>query len=117
MDTINLKIYIGDVARNILNENEFAFVYINGIYIPHGNELDGQYARIETATKLTTYIYDWLDLLKGFNLSEDLIKADIYLNTKTNHKNFKGMEIVKFLEKLEKMSYDKIYSLRDFIFK
>jgi len=114
MKKIKFTIYIGEVAKNLLTNNEFAYVDIEGIYIPQGTESDTHHAKIESIGNLGIYICDWYDLLRFFNQPKDLLYAEIVLNISSNHKVFKGEEIINFIDNLAILPVEEIYKLRSF---
>lgn len=114
MNKLKLKISIGKVARNLISDKDFAYVDVKGIYIPHGHNSTGLNAQISTLPKLKTYILDWYSLFKDLKVPIENITATIILNIKTNHKSFKGYEIINFLDKIDKYNKEDIYKLRNF---
>lgn len=114
MKKIELTIYIGNVAKNMIETDDFAYVDVKGIYVPHGYNSTGLNAKIKSISTLRIYICDWHDLLKDFNCSIDNLSAKIVLNISSNKKVFKGNDIIDFVDKLSKKSQEEIYKMRDF---
>ncbi len=114
MKKIRLNIYIGKVAKNLIEENDFAYVDVRGVYIPNGYSGSANNAKIHNLSNLKNYICDWYDLFKDFDQNIDNLSADIMLNTQTNHKIFRGKEIINFIDKLSQKSLEQIWQMRNF---
>lgn len=109
MGKIKLEIYIG---RSIVqNENVICVISMIEPYLPKGDN-QKEMAKFERFYNAGTYIADWYDFVINLGLDINIIEAKIYLNAKSNHKIFRGKNI---LEMMNQINNEKdILSIREF---
>lgn len=121
MKDLIFTVFIGENMVNgqhkseIAIENVMAIVYPDFL-IPHGQiTLDGKLYLQQTncfwsIEQLATYFCDWFDIIEDKNR----IVADIHLNILSLHKTFRGEDIPKILNIIDK--YPNFQMLRTFDF-
>jgi len=123
MKGFKMKIFIGENGGPLKGEKGIiGSIWLKDIYVPSGDlnkEGGNNHAFFISIYNMGTYVADWFDILKKFNLSPDLIKAEIILNIKSNSRVFKGKEIITVLDRLNDLhrkDKTQFYELRDFSF-
>lgn len=109
MNKIKLEIYIGLLFTQ--SDNSICTIYISEPHLPKGdNQKDP--AKFEIFNNACTYIADWYDFVKKLGINKSIIEARIYLNVKSNHKVFRGDDILDVMDKINKEN--DILALKEF---
>ena len=102
MKKLKFNIYVGKDFRSAQDKNIVAFIELPS-NLPQGNvALNGRLIENTIGFNflhlVADYIADWIDLVED----EKLIEATLYFNKQSNHRNFKGKEIVKCIDLLSR---------------
>ena len=109
MGKIKLEIFIGKSL--IQSDNIICTISMIEPYLPKGDN-QKELAKFERFYNAGTYIADWYDFVKHLGLDRSIIEAEIYLNRKSNHKVFRGGDILDVMNAINEEN--DILALREF---